>query len=681
MPGAQTPPFGDRCAASNEVAEISEQPYPTLFSPIEIGAVRLKNRVVHASISTRFADRGQVSDALIDYHANRARGGAAMIVTEPLNMHAGQRSATRVDVFAAASLDGLTRWADAVGAFDCHLLGQVQDPGRGRHEQGRRTAAIGPSPLPDDLSWTVPHALEADEIAWLIDDFATSCERLQQSGFSGVEISAGHGHLFHQFLSPWSNRRRDAFGGDLDGRTRLVRDLIDAIRAACGRSFVIGVKLPGEDGVAGSIDLAEAKRLAARIAATGQVDYWTFAWGSHADTLGWHLPDMRGPRAPYLDMIRDLRAAQPDIPTGALGLITDPNEGERALTDGTADLVMLGRPMITDPAWAVKAAEGREAQIRYCVSCNSCWRMIVEQGRLACDNNPRVGMADEADWWPAPARSRKRVVMVGGGIAGMEAAWVAAARGHEVTLFGASSEVGGKTRLHAALPGGENLSSIYDYQALCAERGGVVLELGVTAGVDDVMTLQPDAVVLATGARMGWPRFLPAAWQGEGLVPDLRALMADMLGHRGQGAGTAVIYDQDHTAMTYAAAEFLADRFDRVVLVTPRERIAGDEALVNRQTIYRRLYEKRVRLLTTVEPCAGSDLEEGRLRCANLYNGEETVIDDVALLTYATPRVPDDALAEPLKAAGIDVHPIGDCYAPRFVLSATQDGHRVGNAL
>ena len=124
MLGAQTPPSGDRCAASNEVAEISEQPYPTLFSPIEIGSVRLKNRVVHASISTRFADRGQVSDALIDYHANRARGGAAMIVTEPLNMHAGQRSATRVDVVAAASLDGLTRWADAVGAFDCHLLGQ-----------------------------------------------------------------------------------------------------------------------------------------------------------------------------------------------------------------------------------------------------------------------------------------------------------------------------------------------------------------------------------------------------------------------------------------------------------------------------------------------------------------------------------------------------------------------------
>jgi len=655
------------------------QPYPALFSPLQIGSFKLKNRVVHASMSTRFVDRGRVTRALIDYHVNRGRGGASMTITEPLNMLSFQNSSHKANVFDGTNSDALKRWAEGVESEDCRLIGQVQDSGRGRHEQGRNLAAIGPSALPDDLSWSVPHVLTSDKVDQIISEYAYSSRLLQVAGFSGVEISAGHGHLFHQFFSRWSNKREDKYGGDLDGRTRLVRELILAIRAECGSKFIIGIKLPGEDGLTGSIDFDEAYAITQKVASTNELDYLTFAWGTHADTLDLHLPDLHGERAPYLPTIKKLREAAPGIPCGALGLVTDPNEAEKALNDGTADLVMLGRPLVTDPAWSIKAQEGREAQIRYCVSGNTCWHLITGGAKIQCDNNPRVGSPDEADWWPVPASQKRKVVIVGSGIAGLETAWVAGARGHDVTLFGSSAEVGGKTRLHAALPGGENLSSIYDYQKLSADRAGVKFELNHQASLDDVLALNPEVVVLATGSHMSWPSFLPEEYEDEGIFLDLRTLMGTLLGRSIKQPGTAVIYDHDHTAMTYAAAEFLNDQFDRVIILTPRERIASDESLVNRQGIYRRLYKKRIEIITSCEPQGSSNFEDGRLTYANVFTGDEFVIEDIALLTYATSRVPNTQLSASICEAGVDWHLVGDCYAPRFVVTATSEGHTLGN--
>jgi 2,4-dienoyl-CoA reductase-like NADH-dependent reductase (Old Yellow Enzyme family) len=658
-----------------------EQKYSKLFSPVEIGSVGLKNRLVHAAITTCLTTDGTISDALLNYCASRAYGGAAAIILEPTNMHAGQTDPRRPDVFSGTNQDSLKHLVEVVEREDCRLLGQIQDSGRGRRESGRNDAAIGASALPDDLSWTVPHAMSTKEIQQLIEDFARSCGFLRDAGFAGVEISAGHGHLFHQFLSSWSNHRDDEFGGDLAGRTRLTRNLIEAIRTESGKDFVIGVKLPGADGVPGSIDVDEAQKIAAAIAATGEVDYWTFCWGTHADTLFEHLPDAHGERSPYGREIKTLRQAAPAIPTGALGYITDPNEAERLLNDGTAELVMLGRPLITDPAWGKKAEQGREAEIRYCVSCNTCWRTIIEAGRIECDNNPRVAMADEADWWPVPTKKCKKILIVGAGVAGMESAWVAGARGHDVTVLGKSGEVGGKTRLHAELPGGENLSSIYDYQFLAASRGNVRLELGIQANVATIQAYDPAVVVLSTGSSMSWPAFLSEELRADNFFPDLRQLVADFAGRAQRESGRMVIFDKDHTEMTYAAAEYFADIFDEVVLITPRERIASDVSLINRQGIYRRLYEKRVRIITSAEPCAESELEEGRLTFANIFNHDRSQIDDIAALTFATPRVPNDQLADPLRAEGFDVRVIGDCYAPRSVLAATREGHALGNAL
>lgn len=655
--------------------------YPHLFAPLTVGAVRLRNRVVHASITTRLSRERRVTSELLNYYGSRARGGAAMIVTEPLSSARSQNLAHKVRVWDEASRDGLSRWAAVVETEDCRLLGQIQDAGRGRHERGRNPNAYGASSDPDDLSWTVPHVLSIDDIERLIEEFAESSRRLQSCGFSGVELSACHGHLFHQFLSPWMNTRTDAFGGDITGRLHLLHRLIAAIRGQCGARFLIGVKMPGDDGLPGSIDPAHAAELARQLAATRSVDYFCFAQGAHARTLDWHVPDLHGPRAPYVDLTRRLRSAVQGVPVMALGLITDPAEADAIVAQGTAELIGLGRPLVTDPGWALKASQGREAAIRYCVSCNTCWATIVEHQAVACDNNPRVGRAEELDYWPAKAPVRRRIVIVGAGVAGMEAAWTAAARGHEVTIFGSSAETGGKTRLLANLPGGESLSSIYDYQRLAAKRAGLTLELGVRATATDVLSLAPDAIVIATGASMSWPREFPQLWREAGVLQDLRTCMLDLADvTRGQG-GTAVVYDRDATEGTYAGAQRLRALFDRVVILTPRDRIAEDVPLVTRLGILRRFARLGIEVVPLAEPDAASRWEDGELVYHNVYSGALGRIGDISLFTYASSRIPNTELVEVLRPEVSALHVIGDAYAPRTTLAATAHGHEVGHLL
>lgn len=660
----------------------ADPPSSLLEAPFELAGRRLRNRIVHASMTTLTVRGGGVMPAQVQYYVNRARGGAALIVTEPLSMSPLQAVPAKTHVFDDRNLDGLQRWAEGVEGADCRLLGQIQDPGRARHNVGRHLNAVAPSVLADDLSWSVPRALSVGEIHQFVDDFAASSARLKRCGFSGVELSCGHGHLFHQFLSPQSNHRLDDYGGSWENRSRFVAELVSAIRCACGRDFIIGLKLPGDDGLPGGIGPAQAAIIAPLLTASGEADYVCFAQGTHAASLEMHVPDRYGPRMPYLGLIRRLRESVPGVPLVALGRITDPAEAEGILQRGEAELIGLGRALTVDPAWPLKAARGRTSEIRYCVSCNTCWDTIITRHEpIACVNNPRVGQPDEVDFWPQPAAAPRRVVVVGAGIAGMEAAWVAAARGHTVIVFGRSAHIGGKAWLRSFLPGGEEVSSIYDYQTVAAQRAGVQWRLGVDADLEAILACRPDTVILATGATMLPPLWLPPEVRAAGLVPDLRAAMAGLLRVTARQRGTAVINDMDHSEGTYAAAERLQQLFDRVVIVTPRNSIADDMSLVTRQGVHRRLATKHIETVFLSQPCWSDAFEDGVLELRHVYTGETRRVENVSLLAYSTPRARDDGLAAPLRERGIEVRAVGDCWSPRDLLAATGDGHAAGNAV
>jgi hypothetical protein len=313
------------------------------------------------------------------------------------------------------------------------------------------------------------------------------------------------------------------------------------------------------------------------------------------------------------------------------------------------------------------------------VSGNTCWKTIVAYQPIACDNNPRVAMSDELDEIFTPALTRKKVVVVGSGIAGLEAAWIAAARGHDVTLIGRSQEVGGKTRQLAQLPGGEDLSSIYDFQYVEGLRAGVKYQMNTEATSKEILAMHPEVVVLATGSTMTWPRCLPLSLRDEGLVPDLRAAMAELDQVTQPQSGTAVILDLDHTEGTYASAERLHALFERVVIITPRISLAEDVALVTRQGIYRRFHEKGIEMLVASQPSWTNAFEqEATLEYTSVYGGPLRGIKNVAFFAYASPRKPDDEMYASLQNAGLEVRKIGDCRVARNIIAATAEGDAVG---
>jgi 2,4-dienoyl-CoA reductase-like NADH-dependent reductase (Old Yellow Enzyme family) len=638
-------------------------PFPRLFAPFGMRGHELRNRIGFAAMSCRLATGGRATPALLNHLEARAAGGAALVITEALPAARSAATPTRVSAFSEDALPDLTAMAEVIARHGALPVGQLWHPGSANRGQ-RAVDAVGASAVPDGLSWTVPRILADAEIAALCEEYAETAQRLRRAGFAGVEVSAAHGFLPLQFLSPVSNLRQDRWGGDLWNRSRFLRDILTLIRERCGPDFLVGLKMPADDGVTGSIDPEEAARITALLARETPPDWFCYSQGTHGWSLGMHAPDQHAAPLPYRPLWRRMRQAAAGVPVAAVARINHPAAAEELLASGDADLVMLARPLLADPRWVEKARRNAPDSIRPCLNCNACWGEINKGAPIACAVNPLAGGRDTHG--AAPPTAARRVVVVGGGPAGLQAAISAARRGQRVTLLSARAP-GGAARLEAALPGGASMAAFLDYLTAEAARVGVATTQQGEASLDTILGLRPDAVILATGAQMT----RPAGLRGTGL--DLRALLAAPP----PGGVLAVLYDHDHTPATYAAAEWLAARYTRLLLVTPRDSIAQDVPLLSAQGIHRRLARLGVEILT----CRTVTWHEERsLRLTHLLTGAEEMIEGLDLLTWSTPRQPRQELLAPLQAAGLELHLAGDALAPRLMLSAIREGAEIGEA-
>jgi 2,4-dienoyl-CoA reductase-like NADH-dependent reductase (Old Yellow Enzyme family)/thioredoxin reductase len=642
---------------------VSDQPFPNLFSPLRVGSRTVRNRVALTATTTNYGAGHRVTERWLNFLAERAKGGAGLIITEILAVDpAALASPSVITAYDPANEDGFKRVAAAVEGHGACLVGQLWHPGR-QQLWSPVMSPKGISDQPDAYSWTVPHVMSADELAQVADAYVAAAARLQRCGFGGVELHGAHGYLLTQILSPWSNQRADQYGGTLDNRIRLVRDIAAGIRQACGSGFVLGLKMPGDEGVEGGIDPDEAARITAALAAARLFDYFTFSQGNFSLSLENHAPDMHFRRGHFLDIHRRLRPAAGGTPVMAVGRIATPTEAEAAIADGACDLVGMTRALIADADWPDKARRGRVDDIRPSTYDNFAWGEIHAGKPLAETHNPQLAQPGESGWRPARASAARRVVVVGAGPAGLQAACIAAERGHAVTLFGASRKVGGKLRDEAGLPGGEEYGHLVAWMERQLHHSGASQELGVNATAADVAALKPDHVIVATGSHQR----RPDAFAGDGVS------VRDWAQNRnGDGkARCAVLFDMDHSAGTYAAAVALAQASRRLVLLTPRTQIARQVNFCSAIGVHRRLYALDVEIIVAAEPVSRHD---GALTWRNVFTGRTQDISDVDVFVWSTPRIADDALGQELRRASLDVRLVGDCMAPRNLICAIHEG-------
>jgi 2,4-dienoyl-CoA reductase-like NADH-dependent reductase (Old Yellow Enzyme family) len=644
--------------------------FTRLFSPLQVGGRTLRNRIALPATLTNYGSGNRITPRWINFLAERAKGGAGMIITEILAVDpAALAQGAIITAFDAANEDDFKATAAEVEGQGACLVGQLWHPGR-QQLWSPIWSPKGISDQPDAYSWTVPHVMSTDDMRQLADRYVEVAGRLKRCGFGGVELHGAHGYLITQILSPWSNQRTDKYGGSLENRVRFVREVAHAIRQTCGSDFVIGLKMPGDEGVAGGIDPEEAARITSLLAPDRVLNYFAYSQGNFTLSLETHVPDMYFRHGHFLNIHKKLRPAASGTPVMAIGRIATPAEAEAAIAEGACDLVGLTRALIADADWPAKARDGRTSEIRPSSYDNFCWGEIHAGKPLAEINNPQLGQKGESGWRTPAASKKRRVVVVGAGPAGLQAATVAAQAGHDVTLFSRSKRVGGKLNWEISLPGRSEYHGLIGWLERQAHKAGVKIEAGEMADLDTVLTIRPDRVIVATGSHQR----RPDNFRGEGIAArDWNPQSA-----KDRLKGTAVLFDMDHSAATYGVADGLAQRYSRVLLLTPRTQIARNVNYCSAIGVYRRLYEAKVEIVLAAEPVA---LTNSVLAWRNAFTGQAGEIDDVALFVWSTPRLADDTLAAAIEQVGIETRRIGDCMAPRNLFCAIHEGEAAAISL
>lgn len=645
-----------------------------VFTPFRIGGVDLRNRIFVPAHTTNYGVDHLPSERHVHYHAEKARGGAGLIVFEAIRVHPTSIGrAQGVIGYDPRCVPAFRRVADAVHAHGAKLFGQVVHVGRHAEGYFGRTASWAPSPIPWSPSGPIPHEMNEDDMAEVIAGHTRAARHLREAGLDGLEVHFGHGHLLQQFLSPASNVRTDAYGGSEDNRLRFPLRVLRAVREAMGPDFAVGIRISAEEFMSPGLSLEDMQRIVPRIAAAVPIHFVNVSHSAyHASySLATQMADMHFPRAAFRYLPAGIKACVPHLPVFAVCRFNRLELAEEVLAAGEADLVGMARAHIADPLLVAKAHAGRLHEVRPCIACNQgCIAMVELHQPITCLMNPTAGR--EAEWGDGtltPAPVRRRVLVVGGGPAGLEAARVAAMRGHAVTLWEREPEVGGQVNLAARIPArGEFTHARTWFEARCRDLA-VAIECGVEATPERVTAFRPDAVVLATGAR---PK--PLAVPGAGRVYTVWEALLDP----GALGRHVAFVEGDGNWTSVATAEHLADLGKRVTLITAGMGYGARITIYSMLAVRHRFREKKIRVMALRAVRAA----EGRsLLLEDVSTGELERLDDVDAVVAAVGGVAQDALSHALRGRVPELRMIGDCVAPRTALEAIYEGHAVGRAL
>lgn len=642
-----------------------------VFEPFALGGLTFRNRIFLPAHTTNFGRDFLPTDEHVAYLAERARGGVALVVVEPLRVH--RTSLGRSGGLSGSdrrALPGLRRIVEAVRAEGARCFVQITHAGRHGENAVDRLPAWGPSAVPWVPGGEMPHAMTRREMDEVREAYVETALLALEAGFEGMEVHLGHGHLLHQFLSPAANVRQDAFGGSLDKRMRYPLEVVEAVtRAVAGRA-VVGVRMSVDDLRPGGVTPEEHRALAARAVAIPGVAFVNASVAAYqVPSIGHHVADMSAPPHPYLDLTVRLREAIGDVPLMTANRYRTLADAEEALAAGI-DMVGMNRAHMADPALIAKVRAGRGADVRPCVANNYCLHQIALHRPIACAMNPRVGKEARWDETPPRAASPRRVLVVGGGPAGMEAARVAALAGHDVTLREATDRLGGRLVVAGTGHGRADLHALVDWQKRQLAALPVLVETGVETATDDVAALAPDVVILATGA-VARPPDLPGA-----TPTPVDAALAEP---RAAWAGAAVaIVDEAGSWATLTAAETLAHAGARVTVLAAPDAPLWDVTVYSRMTALERLADLGVVLRPGV---LVARVEEGVLVCRNRNTREGERHGPFDRLVHVGRGTGAGDVQAALEEAGLTVHAIGDALAPRSLFEAMHDAHAAARSL
>lgn len=661
--------------------------FPRLLSPLAVGPLTLRNRVVMGAHFTMFTEPtaagepGFYGERTGRYLADRARGGVGAVICGQAAVH--PTTAYQMPNNAAAwqpeAVPHFRRVSEQVHEHGAAAFLQLAHNGGVNRGNWSKLPVLAPSVIADYDEPAV--ALDEAGIAELVGAFATSARHAAEGGFDGIEVHGAHGYLIQEFLSPRTNLREDRYGGSLENRMRFGAEVLAAVREAVGPSVAVGLRLVGDEEQWDGSGLGpdDAAAIAAGYEARGLVDFLNVSVGTSG--LGMVRTNYARPGL-GVTATATVRAAVAETPVFAVHRILDPAQAEAILAEGGADGICLVRALIADPEWVGKAATGRAAEIRRCTGTNqSCYGNLLNGMPVSCVQNPAVGREAVLGLGTlGRAAVAKKVVVVGGGPAGLEAAWVAAARGHEVVLLERATELGGKIRLAARLPGRAELAAVADWRAGECARRGVDLRLGAHADADAVLALAPDAVIVATGGRADKSvkaKYHPTPVQGyeqdwvldheEAIVRALagelagRVVVLDAVGHiEAIGLGELLGRQEvDVTVVTALSAPIALDPETQQAAL-PRAVRAGMAWRPN--TLVGAIGDHEVTLVDAlshaVEPLSG--------------------VDWVVIRTHGRP---EDALVGALTDRVPELVAVGDAVAVRPADRAVWDGHQAARAL